>query len=67
MDGQATEIFRADYSLRAVAVPAGNHHVVVTFAHPPFILGGWITAGGLLLCLAGIVSLRHGHTPGKET
>ena len=67
VDGEATEIFRADYSLRAVAVPAGNHHVVVTFAHPPFVLGGWITAGGLLLCLAGIVSLRHGHTPGKET
>jgi len=67
VDGQPAEILRADYSLRAVAVPAGQHHVVVTFAHPPFILGGWITAGGLLLCLAGIVSLRHRTSPGKDS
>jgi hypothetical protein len=68
VDGRESEVLRADYSLRAVAVPAGTHRVVMTFAHPPFVLGGWISAGGLLICLAGImlISVRPARTTGKE-
>jgi hypothetical protein len=34
VDGQETKIYRADYSFRAIAVPAGNHQAV--FAYEPF-------------------------------
>jgi len=53
VDGNETEIFRTDYSLRSLYVPAGKHDVVVTFRPASFLYGGWITLGSLFLCAAG--------------
>ena len=61
IDGVETEIYRTNYILRSVIVPAGTHEVVFTFDPPMYRLGytlsrvGW---GISFLCiLAGLWSL----------
>jgi hypothetical protein len=53
VDGNETEIFRTDYNLRSLVVPAGKHEVVMKFQPASFVQGGLITIGSLLLCVAG--------------
>jgi hypothetical protein len=55
VDGSETAIMRTDYNLRGIVVPGGTHHVEFRFMPPPFVTGAWITAGALLVCLAGLV------------
>ena len=43
VDGQAVPLLRADYVLRAVPVPAGEHLVELTFRPPSFIIGAVIS------------------------
>ena len=43
LDGEETEVLRADYVFRAVEVPAGRHRVVLRFASTYFLWGGLIT------------------------
>lgn len=50
VDGRATPVLRADYLLRAVAVPAGAHHV--TFRYAPAAV-----RRGLLLSLGSLVAV----------
>src|SRR3989344_2165523 len=49
VDGKPSKIYRADYSFRAVVVPAGKH--VVRFIYQPlsFVIGAIITLFGLLI------------------
>jgi hypothetical protein len=55
IDGAETEIYRTDYILRSVLIPAGTHEVVFSF-DPPMYRAGWIltnAAWGLaLVCVA---------------
>lgn len=57
VDGVATEVLRANYSLRAVPVPAGEHTVRFTYDSDAFSTGFWITVISLLLLLGGILFL----------
>ena len=44
VDGQATELYRADYLLRAVRVPAGHHSVLFRYAPMSFRVGASVSA-----------------------
>ncbi len=55
VDGQVTPVLRADYIFRAVAVPKGEHTIVMEFHPSSFQLGAWIS--GLSLLLAGGVAI----------
>ena len=61
VDGSPTEIYRANYLFRAVAVPAGRHEVVFTYRPKSFRMGAVVSLLGLLGLLAAAVSaaLRH--------
>ena len=56
IDGQETKLYRADYALRGVVVPAGRH--VVKFAYWPrrFYLGAAVSL--LSLVLLGAVAFK---------
>ncbi|MBN2807635.1 MAG: YfhO family protein [Prolixibacteraceae bacterium] len=53
VDGVATEIFRANYVLRAMMVPAGEHEIVFEFKPKSYEIGNKISlASSILLMLA---------------
>ena len=52
VDGSATRLVRADYLLRAVCVPAGEHRVVLVY-DPPLVKIGLAITGLALVCIAG--------------
>ena len=67
VDGQAAPLFRADYVLRAVPVPAGEHTVTLAFRPPSFTIGAIISgAAGLGVVLALVVFSRK-RSPGHST
>jgi len=43
IDGKETDILRADYVLRALAIPAGQHTIKFTFEPKPYVIGNKIT------------------------
>lgn len=55
VDGKKTPIFRANYLLRGIAVPAGDHQVEFFFRGPAFRNGAIYSAIGVLLVLAGTI------------
>jgi hypothetical protein len=55
IDGSSTEVLRANYCFRAVAVPQGTHMIEFYYESEAFIRGAWITIGTLVLFLAGII------------
>lgn len=58
VDGQPAEILRADLTLRAIAVPAGQHQVEMWYEPFSFKLGAGISALALLGCVGGILFLQ---------
>lgn len=63
IDGQPAELLRANYSLRAVAVPQGSHVVRWVYDSQPFRTGAWISTATLVLVAAGLVlTLRTSST-----
>ncbi|MCB9078236.1 MAG: YfhO family protein [Anaerolineaceae bacterium] len=53
VDGQPAPLLRADYILRAVPVPMGDHTVQLTFRPPSFIIGAVIS--GITLVVVAIL------------
>lgn len=52
MDGQNTEIFRADFITRAIYVPAGTHKIEMSFTPPGFLISASISAISFLVLIA---------------
>jgi hypothetical protein len=52
VDGRPAALLRADYLLRGVAVPAGEHHVEFVFRPASFYAGLGVSLAALLLTLA---------------
>lgn len=60
IDGQPEPIYRADYTLRFVGVPPGNHHIEFVYRPRSFRLGALGFAFGMLvLLIGGIVLYRR--------
>ncbi len=55
IDGQPAELIRANYALRALTVPAGEHEIVMSFEPESFYRGETISyvSSGLILLLVG--------------
>ncbi len=69
VDGEPAELLRADWSLRAVPVPAGDHQVELRFESGAFSTGMIITIITLLLSVGGLILLsfrRKGKSPQNE-
>jgi hypothetical protein len=58
VDGEPVELFRADWTLRAALLPAGEHEVVMTFLPASYRTGALVSAiASLLLLLLALFSL----------
>ncbi len=62
VDGRRTQIYRTDYTLRGVAVPAGEHRVEFVFTSPSLRIGAACSAIGLLVLLVGACFTRWSRT-----
>jgi hypothetical protein len=58
VDGQPTEIIRANLALRAVPVPAGQHHIEIWYDPLSFKLGALITLITLVACVGALIYYR---------
>jgi hypothetical protein len=70
VDGKGTEVLKADYLLRAVAVPAGRHTVLFRFESRALRAGLAVSLGSLaaalVLMAGGLVRRRRPATPSME-
>ena len=57
LDGQPVKTYRADYTFRAVVVPAGKHKVEFKYQSKPFNTGLTISLISALVVLLGIIGL----------
>jgi uncharacterized membrane protein YfhO len=57
IDGQATEIARANYVLRAIKVPAGEHEVIMTFDPQTVHITEAVAYGALALLALMLIAL----------
>jgi Bacterial membrane protein YfhO len=57
IDGNPTKIFRADYFLRAIAVPKGEHEIVLKFEPGMYSLGKTLSLGSNGLVLLFLIGL----------
>jgi hypothetical protein len=66
VDGRLTQIHRADYLFRAVAVPAGKHQVHFRFDPGPLRLGEMITTAALVAVLGLNITLLALRIHGRD-
>lgn len=52
IDGNSTEILRANYAFRAIEVPKGAHKIVFIYDPKSFRIGEWISFAGLVILIA---------------
>ena len=55
IDGQETPIYRVDYALRGLEIPAGKHTIEFTFQPKAYIIGNKITMSASVLLLIVVV------------
>jgi hypothetical protein len=68
VDGKEQKIFRADWCLRALTLPAGEHHVEMKFEPSSFYKGVLITGATIFLAMVGgIISYRRENKPAVPT
>jgi hypothetical protein len=58
VDGKRTPVYRADYMLRSVYLPAGEHEITFSFVPLDFIVGGLAGVVTLVACI--ILYVRNG-------
>jgi hypothetical protein len=63
VDGVATPIYRTNWVISGVFVPAGGGEVVLRFSTPGLKAGAVLSAGAVLLVCAGLVALRRRGNP----
>ena len=51
VDGNKTNVLKAFASMRGIALPSGEHSVIMRFVYRPFYLGLFIASGSLLLSI----------------
>jgi hypothetical protein len=56
IDGEAAEIIRANYALRALRVPAGQHEIVMNFAPTTYTTGYVLSLISSLLIILGLIA-----------
>ncbi len=56
VDGQRVKLFRANYALQALEVPAGKHEILLKYEDRMFYLGAAISAAALLICAGPFVA-----------
>ena len=69
MDGKETPHFRADWTLRALRVPAGEHQIVFRFEPDNYIMATQVASVSsllILLLLAGAIAWSVWNTLKKE-
>jgi hypothetical protein len=54
IDGQLTDLYRADYAFRGVLVPAGQHVVRFSYRSRHFYLGVAVSVASLLILVSGL-------------
>lgn len=61
IDGKEVELFRVNYALRGLKIPAGKHDIKMEFKPKSFVLGEQISyfGSGLLILLLGLVAYRQ--------
>ena len=61
IDGNPAELFRVNYALRGLRVPAGNHKIVLEFKPSSYSTGEKLSllGSGLLLLLLGLVAWKN--------
>ena len=69
IDGEPAEIYRVNYTLRAMKIPAGKHEVMMVFKPTSYKVGQGISlAGSILFVLfaGGMVYIYRKQTQGEE-
>jgi uncharacterized membrane protein YfhO len=54
VDGRETPVYRVDYNLIGVPLPAGARQVVLSFRDPAFVTGKAVTLVALLLAVGAL-------------
>lgn len=57
IDGQNVPIYRADYTLRALEIPAGKHTIEFIFQPKPYVIGNKVTMAASVLLLIVVVGV----------
>lgn len=55
IDGRPTEVYRANYSLRAIEIPKGEHIVEMKYESKTFTTGLYITFTTILIVIVGLI------------